>query len=101
MKHPENSHRVVRTAIVTCLNTVTTADAAETWDRLYTRTQVTGPDVVAIWQFQPGAETADGKGEANITLHGKARIVRDKRFGGALESFCSGRGRDIRQGAMT
>ncbi len=71
------------------------------WDKPYTGEDVTGPNVVAIWQFRPGQETADGKGDAHIALRGKARFVKDERFGGALESFCSGRDYDKGQGAAT
>ena len=79
-----------------------TVAAAEGWNRLYTGEDVTGPSTVAIWQFRRGAEPRDGKGNAHLTLSGNARIVADERFGGALESFCSGPpDNDKRQGAGT
>ena len=78
------------------------ASAAEGWNRVYEGDEVTGPDTVAIWQFQPGTEAQDGKGDAHLTLSGKAQFVTDERFGGALESFCSGPpDNDKRQGAGT
>ena len=88
-------------ALVTALGWAGTALAAGDWNQVYTGADVNGPNVVAIWQFQPGAETTDGTGTADLTLYGKARIVTDERFGGALESFCSGPGYDKRQGAVT
>ena len=77
------------------------AGPSKSWDRVFSGEDVTGEDVVAVWRFLPGAETEDGKGAAGLTPAGKARVVPDERFGGALESFCSGRGNDVRQGAWT
>ena len=74
---------------------------AENWNRVYAGDEVAGANVVAIWQFQPGAETKDGKGTADLTLSGNAKVVTDERFGGALESCYSGRDHDVRQGAAT
>ena len=88
-------------ALATALGWASTALAGEDWNRVYSGADVNGPNVMAIWQFLPGAETKEGTGTADLTLHGKARVVEDERFGGALESFCSGPGNDKRQGAMT
>ena len=71
------------------------------WNRVFSGEDVTGADVVAVWQFQPGTEMKDGKGAADLTLSGKSQVVTDERFGGALESFYSGQDDDVRQGAAT
>ena len=77
------------------------AHGAEGWESAYAGEEVTGPKVVAIWQFKPGTETKDGKGDLDLKLAGKARFVQDDRFGGTLESFSSGPSYDKKQGAAT
>ncbi|HOG49040.1 MAG TPA: hypothetical protein PKY10_00470 [Lentisphaeria bacterium] len=49
--------------------------------------EVTGNNVLALWQFQPGAELVDSKGEATLELCGRSLVTTDSTFGGALECF--------------
>lgn len=61
----------------------TTSDAFEV--RPFRGDEITGNDVLAIWQFQLGDELIDGKGAANLELFGKSQVVPDNTFGGALD----------------
>lgn len=61
--------------------------------------EITGNDVLALWQFQPGAELADSKGEAVLQLSGRSQVVPDSVFGGALECFEYVPGNDKPNGA--
>ncbi len=64
------------------------ADAEAPWNRLYTGADATGPDVLALWQFEPGNETADASGHGHaLSLRGKSVFAPGGRFGGCLESF--------------
>ncbi|MFW5798478.1 MAG: LamG-like jellyroll fold domain-containing protein, partial [Planctomycetota bacterium] len=63
--------------------------------------EVTGKNVVAVWQFKPGAELTDGKGDAELTLKGDARVVEDERFGGVLDCPGTPKGEDKPHGAFT
>ncbi|NMA20575.1 MAG: hypothetical protein GX927_08340 [Lentisphaerae bacterium] len=49
--------------------------------------EVEGDNVYAVWQFKPGAELADGKGKADLTLCGRSKVVPDPVFGNVLECF--------------
>jgi len=71
------------------------------WQKAYVGDQATGPDIIALWQFDPGAETVDSSGHGHdLTLRGESRFVAEGRFGGCLESFSAGEGNDKPQGAM-
>jgi len=72
------------------------------WRHEYSGTAATGPNVIALWQFDKGAETADqsGRGHA-LKLRGQARFVVAGKFGGALESFPADAAHDHAQGAET
>lgn len=60
---------------------------AEKWQSAYVGADATGSHVIALWQFDAGAETKDSSGNGHdLTLKG-ARFSPDGRFGGALESF--------------
>lgn len=61
--------------------------------------EITGNNVLALWQFQPGAELADSKGEAALELCGRSQVVTDSTFGGALECFELVPGNDKPNGA--
>ncbi len=59
----------------------------EPWESEYTGTDATGPHVLGLWQFSPGAETADASGRnREATLQG-AVVGAAGRFGGCLECF--------------
>ncbi len=60
---------------------------AEPYDNPYAGDDATGDHVIALWQFDAGAETADASGKGHdLELRG-AEVVTEGRFGGALESF--------------
>ena len=60
---------------------------AEKWDGAYSGADATGAHVIALWQFDAGAENKDSSGHGHdLTLRG-AKFSPDGRFGGALESF--------------
>ncbi|NQT86023.1 hypothetical protein HQ560_04615, partial [bacterium] len=58
--------------------------------------------VLALWEFESGAELADASGNGHtLKLRGQARVVKSGRSGGGLESFPAGQGNDKAQGAIT
>jgi len=62
------------------------------WRRLYAGAEATGENVIALWQFAPGAEAEDTSGGGHkLTLRGKSRFVPNGLFGACLESFNAGR----------
>ncbi|MBU0606360.1 MAG: LamG domain-containing protein, partial [Armatimonadetes bacterium] len=77
------------------------ADATpQPWQQLYAGEEATGPNVVALWQFQPGQELKDSSGHGHdLKLRGEGRVVKEGPLGGALESFPAGTDNDKAQGA--
>lgn len=74
---------------------------AQPWTQLYTGDEATGPSVIGLWQFQPGAELKDSSGHGHdLKLQSEARVVKDGPLGGALESFPAGETNDKPQGGM-
>ncbi|NLF18456.1 MAG: hypothetical protein GX595_14570, partial [Lentisphaerae bacterium] len=66
------------------------AGAEAPWKTLYSGAEATGAHVMALWQFQPGAEAADHSGRGHtLTLRGASRFAPDGLFGACLESFDS------------
>ena len=64
-----------------------TVRMAEPFRTMYTGDDATGEHVIALWQFDAGAETTDASGNGHdLTLRG-ATISDRGRFGGALESY--------------
>jgi hypothetical protein len=64
--------------------------ANEPWRELYRGEQATGEQVIALWQFQAGAEAEDSSGRGHkLTLRGNSRFVSGGLFGSCLESFAS------------
>lgn len=56
------------------------------WQNLYEGKEATGDDVIALWQFVPGAETADSSGKGHtLKLKGKSKFNPDGKFGACLE----------------
>lgn len=71
------------------------------WQRRYEGEEATGPDVIALWRFDPGEEAKDNSGNGHdLTLRGDSRFVPDGFFGSALESFPVEREDDKAQGAV-
>jgi len=63
-----------------------TVQLAQPFDAPYTGEDATGDQVVALWQFDGGAELADVSGHGHdLTLNG-GEVVPEGRFGGALRS---------------
>lgn len=60
---------------------------AEPFENAYTGEDATGDHVIALWQFEPGAETADSSGNGHELRLKGAQFVATGRFGGGLESF--------------
>lgn len=59
----------------------------EDWRQAYTGESASGPEIIALWQFDSGAELKDASGHGHdLTLKG-ARLSPEGRFGGGLESF--------------
>ena len=68
------------------------------WHFVYTDQDATGPSVIALWQFEPGAETEDSSGSGHaLKFMGDTRIAKDGRFGSCLD--CSAAIKDGHQGA--
>lgn len=83
---------------------VAASDAgAPPWKRLYSGEEASGAQVMALWQFLPGRETADtsGRGRA-LTLRGDSRFADDGPVEGTrcLESFATDPKDGKGQGAM-
>jgi len=88
-------------AFVLLLGALSPVWSAEPWQALYTGEDATGPNVIGLWQFQPGAELKDSSGHGHdLTLRGQARVVTEGPLGGALESFPAGETNDKPQGAI-
>ena len=76
-------------------------DDVQPWQEPYTGPEATGPNVVALWQFNPQAADSDGSGNGHrLTLRGRTRFVDEGRFGGCLESFAIGEDNGGPEGAM-
>ncbi len=72
------------------------------WQQEYRGADAKGDSVVALWQFNAGAEAADASGRGHtLKLRGQSRFVPDGRFGGALETFPADVKNDHAQGAET
>ena len=60
------------------------------WERPYGGEEATGPEVVALWQFEKRAETKDSSGKGHeLKMRGRSRGVDGGRFGGGLECFAA------------
>jgi hypothetical protein len=58
------------------------------WQHEYRGTEATGPQVLALWQFEPGRETEDSSGHGHrLSLRGRSVFAPEGRFGSCLESF--------------
>lgn len=76
------------------------AQTAQPWQKLYTGEDTTGPNVIGLWQFQPGQELTDTSGHKHdLILRGEGRVVKEGPLGGALESFPADNKNDKAQGA--
>ncbi|MCE5240792.1 LamG domain-containing protein [bacterium] len=74
--------------------------APQPWQQLYAGEEATGPNVIGLWQFQPGRELQDSSGHKHdLRLRGQGRVVAMGPLGGALESFPAGTDNDKEQGA--
>lgn len=81
--------------------TLWAADPPQPWQQLYAGAEATGPNVIGLWQFQPGQETKDSSGHGHdLKLQSGAQVVKEGPFGGALESFPAGEGNDKPQGGL-
>ncbi len=83
-----------RSAVACLLVAVALASAAERkekpWERPYSGEEATGDAVLALWQFDQGAETTDASGKGrDLKLRGQSRIAKDGRFGSCLECFAA------------
>ena len=75
--------------------------SGQPWDTPYTGKDATGDQVIALWQFEPGAEAKDNSGHGHdLKLRGKGKFVAGGKFGSCLESFPSGTDNDKPQGAV-
>jgi len=92
---------LIAAAVVSLLLAAGLVGAAEgPWQQLYAGEEATGPNVVALWQFQPGQELKDSSGHGHdLKLRGDGRVVKEGPLGGALESFPAGTDNDKAQGA--
>ncbi|NQT17872.1 MAG: LamG domain-containing protein, partial [Planctomycetes bacterium] len=71
------------------------------WQSAYTGQEATGANVIALWQFSPGAEAEDGSGNGHqLALRGESRFIAEGRFGGGLESMAADEENDHAQGAL-
>jgi len=71
------------------------------WQRPYSGKEVTGENVIALWQFNAGDEARDNSGHGHdLTLRGESRYAADGRFGSCLESMPADEQNDKAQGAL-
>jgi len=64
--------------------------ARQPWQERYTGPEATGKQVIALWQFDAGAETKDASGRGlTLRLRGRSRFVKDGRFGVCLRCFAA------------
>ena len=71
------------------------------WQTPYDGDEVTGPAVIALWEFDTGMPTDDSSGNGHaLTLRGDGRFVEEGKFGGCLESFLADTENDKAQGAQ-
>ena len=83
-----------------CAGSASGAGTAPAWQSVYTGNEATGPHVVALWQFDAGAGTADRSGRKHVVkLRGQSRFAATGRFGGCLECFAAPK--DVPEGAAT
>jgi len=80
------------------------AGTAEAWREPYSGQAATGPQVIALWQFDPGADPAAGLRDLSghghdLTLAG-AELVADGKFAGGLRSFAGWPLDDARHAAV-
>ncbi|MFH1920102.1 MAG: LamG-like jellyroll fold domain-containing protein, partial [Planctomycetota bacterium] len=76
-------------------------DDVPPWQKPYTGQEATGEKTIALWQFTPGAESADSSGNGHdVTLRGESRFAGEGRFGGCLESAAADEKNDKPQGAQ-
>ena len=59
----------------------------EDWRHGYAGDDAGGPHVIALWQFEAGAELKDASGHGHDLTLRNAKLNPEGRFGGALESF--------------
>ena len=77
-------------AVVAALAWTAGLCAAEPWREFHQGEEATGDHVIALWQFQAGAETEDASGNGHaLTLRGESRFSDDGLFGSCLETFHS------------
>ena len=90
---------VPATVALALLGATAARAAEEPWRQQYQGEQASGAPVIALWQFQPGAESADSSGHGHaLTLRGQSRFAPDGVFGSCLESFHSEP--DVAHGAL-
>ncbi|MCR4414566.1 MAG: LamG domain-containing protein, partial [Thermoguttaceae bacterium] len=59
----------------------------EPWQTEYTGDEATGPETIALWQFNAGAETQDASGHGHTLALEGAKPHPKGRFGACLECF--------------
>ncbi|MFW6163599.1 MAG: LamG domain-containing protein, partial [Planctomycetota bacterium] len=62
----------------------------KSWQERYQGEEATGERVLALWQFDEGAELRDASGKGHgLKLRGQSRIAEEGRFGQCLECFAA------------
>ncbi len=89
-------------ALTTACAVFGATNSRQSWAEPYTGAEVTGPDVLALWLFEPDAPTADSSGNGHaLELRGRSAVSAHGRFGACLESFTAGKDNDHAVGAAT
>lgn len=91
--------RAVLLGIMSCVASVF-AQVDLPWKQEYKGADATGADVIALWQFNKGAELEDSSGKGHkLTLGKNGRLEEQGRFGGGLRSLPHGGNQSINAGA--
>ncbi|MGQ9732311.1 MAG: LamG-like jellyroll fold domain-containing protein [Candidatus Zipacnadales bacterium] len=73
---------------------------AEAWETEYTGADANGEHVIALWQFNEGAETLDTSGKGHDCAFDGARLHPEGRFGSGLESYRGWPDQDTKHSAI-
>ncbi len=82
------------------LAALVTGQLADPWQREYAREEAQAAHVIALWQFNAGAELEDSSGHGHTLQLEGAQTCADGKFGGGLRSFPGWPVEDTRHAAV-
>ncbi|MHB8972522.1 MAG: LamG domain-containing protein [Pirellulaceae bacterium] len=87
-------------AVCVFVSSLADAPVADLWEREYASDDCQSPHVIAVWQFNAGAELADSSGHGHSLELCGAKLTDAGRFGGGLQSFPGWPVEDVRHAAV-